>query len=481
MKAGRCVTVACGVLCLLVVAGARGRADDIEVDFARPGGEIRALHGVNLGPLCYRGTIDLSNYHRELAIPLTRLHDVVWLNAEAVDIHCVFPDFRNNPERADSYAFAATDDYLQAIVNVGSKIVYRLGESIEHTPHKYHVHPPADPDKWASVCLGIIRHYNEGWAAGAHHAIGYWEIWNEPDIGPAMWTGTEREYFNLYRTAASAIKARYPLLKVGGPAVGNVGHFEGDVFHPSSFATDFLGFCQQQAVPLDFFSWHRYTSRPWDLPRYARAVRALLDQYGFKDTESHLNEWNYLPDDDWRPMLSDGQGVPRQRWYEEMGGPDGAAFAACALMLLQDAPVTAANFYTGEIQGFGLFDFYGSPKRTFYAFKAFRALLDTPRRVEVRGAASSSTAALAGLSKDQSQAAVLLSAFRPAEPQFRISLRHWPWPGSTRYEALVVDESHSLSPLHRGKLETGDASLAFALKGSSVLLIKLNSEDSNPP
>ena len=42
--------------------------------------------------------------------------------------------------------------------------------------------PPRDPARWAAVCAGIVRHYNEGWAGGFRHDIRYWEIWNEPDL-----------------------------------------------------------------------------------------------------------------------------------------------------------------------------------------------------------------------------------------------------------------------------------------------------------
>ena len=43
-----------------------------------------------------------------------------------------------------------------------------------------------------------------------------WDLWNEPDNRPAMWTGTDEEYFRLYSTAAKAIcyelrKNRYVL------------------------------------------------------------------------------------------------------------------------------------------------------------------------------------------------------------------------------------------------------------------------------
>ena len=182
----------------LVFAVAVSAAAELTVDFSQTNGVIRPLHGVNLGPLCYRGMVDLSAYHRELGVPLTRLHDVVWVNYDAVDISSIFRDFRNDPALPDSYEFAATDDYITAVVKTGSSVLYRLGESIEHTPRKYRVHPPKDFGKWADICCGIIRHYNEGWADGFRYNIRYWEVWNEPENQPAMWTGTDDQYFELY-------------------------------------------------------------------------------------------------------------------------------------------------------------------------------------------------------------------------------------------------------------------------------------------
>ena len=81
------------------VIGRSEEAQPVTIDFAQSNGVIRPLHGVNLGPLCYRGVVDLSAYHRELGIPLTRLHDVVWVNGDAVDISTIFRDFRNDPSQ----------------------------------------------------------------------------------------------------------------------------------------------------------------------------------------------------------------------------------------------------------------------------------------------------------------------------------------------------------------------------------------------
>ena len=206
---------------IATLAGALQAGDvELAIDAASPGGSIRALQGVNSGPLHYGDLIDLSDRHREIGVTFTRLHDCHWPVADVVDIHILFPDFKADPARIESYDFRRTDDYIQSIVNVGSGIVFRLGESIEHTQRKYHVHPPADAEKWAAICVGVVRHYNQGWGNGFRHNIRYWEIWNEPENRPAMWTGTDEQYFRMYAAAAKAIKRASPGVCVGGPALG---------------------------------------------------------------------------------------------------------------------------------------------------------------------------------------------------------------------------------------------------------------------
>ena len=448
-------------------------AAGLTVDFARTNGLIRPLHGVNLGPLCYRGMVDLSAYHRELGIPLTRLHDVVWVNSDAVDISTLFREFRNDAARPDSYEFAATDDYLAAIVQTGSPILYRLGESIEHTPRKYRVHPPKDFAKWAEVCCAVIRHYNEGWADGFHDNIRYWEIWNEPENQPAMWTGTDDQYYQLYEVTAKAIKARWPELKVGGPSLGYTGEFKGDEFKPGDFLLRFLRHCRDRQVPLDFFSWHGYAGDPSNYARRARAIRQLLDAHGFPKTESHFNEWNYLPNEDWRPMMKEGQGLAREQWSAELGGPKGAAFAAWTLISLQDAPVDMANFYTAEVQMFGLFNLNGVPRKNFYAFRAFRALLDTPRRVQTPACEGGQIAVCAGLNAGNTQAAVLLSNFNTAGNGPDLVMRGMPWSGPTGFELYLVDAQRDFQPVRHGTVGA-DGRLALPeLTAPAVALLKL--------
>jgi len=336
---------------LLGSVSLRAEEARLSADFSVPTGAIRPLHGINKGPLAPGGIVNVINEQTELGVPFTRLHDCGWPNPYVVDHHVVFPNPDADPTLPESYDFRLTDEYIGAVLKTGAEPIYRLGESIEHTSVKRFAHPPADMEKWAAVCVGIIRHYNEGWANGFKHNIRYWEIWNEPENRPAMWSGTDDDYLRLYRTAATAIKKQFPDLQVGGPALGASGSFENGEFHPTDFAVNFLAMCRNDNVPLDFFSWHCYTADPAELSARALAVRRLLDSKGFTETESHLNEWNYLPGNDWGPIGQSGTPLARQHAYEAMSGAPGAAFVATTLLELQDAPVNVCNFFHGELGG----------------------------------------------------------------------------------------------------------------------------------
>lgn len=463
------------VIAWALVVGSAGALPGAEVivDCSARLGEIRPLHGVNNGPVNYGETVDLSQYYRQLAIPFVRLHDSEWPNPDVVDIHAVFPDLHGDPGAEKDYRFSRTDDYIRAIVDTGAGIVYRLGESIEHSKKKYNVAPPGDYEKWAAACIGIIRHYNEGWANGPRHGIRYWEIWNEPENRPSMWTGSDEDYYRLYGTAARAIKARFGDVMVGGPSVGAQGQLVEGHLQPSPFLRGFLEYCRDNSVPLDFFSWHTYTDDPYLFAQKARAIRVLLNEYGFARTESHLNEWNYLPENDWTPLSLAGQGLKRRRWFEKMGGAQGAAFVVCALIYLQDSPIDVANYYAGDTNPFGLFDRYGAPKKTFYAMKAFRMLLDTPVRVKASAGRPGESAVCAGMNKDNTELTILAGSFRAEDNELRLRIEHLPWRGETVREVLRLDSEHDLVSIRSEVLGSDEPDCTEPCEAPCVLVIKL--------
>jgi hypothetical protein len=110
----------------------------------------------------------------------------------------------------------------------------------------------------------------------------------------------------------------------------------------------------------------------------------MLDHYGFINTESHLNEWNYLPGNSWNGASRKAAPAEREKYFGAMSGNQGAAFILAALIELQDAPVDMCNFYHGDLGAFGLFNEFGVPQPNYHALEAFSRVARRPRAL-VRG------------------------------------------------------------------------------------------------
>ena len=222
----------------------------VSADFSAVIGTIKPMHSVNNGPASIRGNGN-DSYFRDAAIPFARNHDANFAPAygapHTVDILAIFPDFDADENDPASYDFHLTDEYNERIMNAGTKVFYRLGNKIEHESKRYGAIPPKDPHKWARICEHIIRHMNEGWADGHHYGIEYWEIWNEPDLHPQCWDGPEEQFFELFEIAARHLKACFPNLRIGGPAITGVGN--------KKFVIPFFDYItrdKDNPVPLDF-------------------------------------------------------------------------------------------------------------------------------------------------------------------------------------------------------------------------------------
>jgi hypothetical protein len=452
----------------------------VNIDMADSIGTIRPLHGGNLGPVSALKVLDFTDFFKECKIPLIRLHDAPWFNTYAVDISTIFRDFREDPSDPDNYDFRQTDDYIAAVLNSGAKIMYRLGESIEWTKRKYNVNPPKDFEKWAAICCGIIRHYNEGWANGFHYNIKYWEIWNEPDgkpkdsTAPSTWMGSPEQYYELYGTAARAIKKSFPDIKVGGPVVARPITYKNGKDVVAGFVTGFLDYCRKNSLPLDFFSWHRYDHNPWKLAQLPAMMRETLDQHGFTGTESILDEWNYTPPSTiWATYP---RGEERVKWYNQQTSAKGGAFLADVLMLLQDEPVDQTTFYTTTNGAYGLFSDLGEIHKYAYAFKAFAWLVNnTPVRLKTSHDKNDSLVICAGANKDRTEANILISNFTGSSKEMDIRLDHSFFDRPVKYELYAVDEKNSLTMIKSAQLKkSGTIRLTEKINGPAVLLLKLS-------
>jgi len=414
----------------------------IQIDCGQSAGPVRALHGVNLGPLSFNGSVNLSSWFQQIQFPTVRLHDCIYYYPGAVDIPCIFPFFHLDDADPRHYQFDRTDKYVRSVLDCHSRIVYRLGISIINVHAREGLHeddPPADPLKWARVAVNIIKHYNQGWANGYHYGIPYWEIWNEPDDGPGMWNGTWQQYVDFYITVAKYIKSQCPDIKIGGPS------FNGGMIDSQDIMHRFLPQVKENHCPLDFLSWHVYPERPSQQTNAARNVRRILDDYGFTLTESHLNEWNMAP---YRNVWCDNLLSPQslKTYTRQKKSPQNAALAAACLIAMQDAPIDMANFYDASTSLWGLFQECGYPAKPFFAFKAFKTLLDAaPNRLAVTGSdPDNALAVLAAVSEDKKTIQILLSNTQHPAPQpWRITLNRLPF-SPARICFYALDEFRDL-------------------------------------
>lgn len=418
----------------------------IEVNCVSHVGIIKSFQGVNNGPLSEDGNVDLSKYYQEAGFRYIRLHDFFTL-AGAVDIHRVFPNFDADPLVAENYNFTETDKNIQAIISIGAEIIYRLGYSWEDNP--VHNVPPKDNLKWATICIQIIKHYNDGWANGHNYDIEYWEIWNEPDI-TQFWTGTAEEYCQLYDITAKEIKSYNPNLKVGGPALAwNI-----------TFLDQFLKYCKTNNVPIDFISWHAYSKEPYDIYFRAEKVHECMKNNGFSSIESLLTEWNFQPGEN----------------YEiEFKSSKVAAFIASTMIYLQDNPPDIATFYRGDTWPWGgLFDKNGVPHKAYYVFMAFKMLIETPNRLLCTGSNSKGFAVIAGISPNNETVTILISNFGFEFNGYNLRISDLPFEeGRFRLELYAIDSEEDFDLIKSDVYDTAKLEIEQTMKRYAVHLVRL--------
>lgn len=351
---------------------------DVVVDASKELGRIKPMNAVNNGPKIARKDQSSGNdqYYKAARIPYARNHDGAFSSVygaeHAIDVSNIFPNFDADENDPKSYDFVLTDKCMKDLAQVGTKCFYRLGQKIEHNIKKYGILPPKDYAKWARICEHIIAHYNEGWANGFKLNIEYWEIWNEPDLddwcwqtNPRCWGGPKEEFFKFFEVAAKHLKARFPNLKIGGPALA----------WNEKWAEEFLKYQSAAKTPLDFFSWHCYTVNPRDASDRARRIDELKDAYGYGKAESILNEWNYV-----RGWSHDFI-YSCKRISDEKGG----AFTAAFMVEGQNSPADMLMYYDarpGTVFN-GLFDLYDNhPHQAYWALYAWSDLAECGTQVK---------------------------------------------------------------------------------------------------
>ncbi|MBQ4051590.1 MAG: hypothetical protein IJD13_08155 [Oscillospiraceae bacterium] len=424
--------------------------NNITVNFAKTLGPVKPMHSVNNGPA--GGGVRGGNTSRDLlraaGIPFSRNHDASFSNEHLVDVHRIFKNFDADENDPNSYRFESTDAYVKATIDAGMQVFYRLGASIEHG-QKYGTFPPKDNAKWARICEHIIMHYNEGWADGFEYGIKYWEIWNEPDCrnrdgSNPCWQGTDEQFVELFVTALGYLKKRFPDLKIGGPAF--CGPWD------DRYNNLLLGAVKEAGIPLDFFSYHGYRKDPNNFGEDIVHARELLDKWGFTETETILNEWNYIRGwfaDEWTYSLKMEKSLK------------GSSFIAGTMCVCQAGPLDHLMYYDARVCGMnGMFTAAFEPLKGYYPFPMFNELYKMGTSVEHT---SDSDNLLAVAATDGKNGGMMLTYFDDNDdaPAREVKVDFTGFgAGKKRVQYYLLDETHDAT-LMREEIFTADEFSAY--------------------
>lgn len=386
-------------------------SNTVSIDFDNVIDEIRPVHNVGRMPE-YKPDSEINGYFTGANMTSCRTHDI-----NCTDIHNIFPDFSADVSDENSYHFEESDKVIAAIVDTGMEPFFRLGISYSNAEKDHELLlPPTDYAKWAQICEHIILHYNEGWADGFNYGIEYWEIWNEPDGGKyeeiseteyitenVFWHGTPEQFYQLYDVAANYLKEKFPDLKIGG--YGSCGFYaltktnnvkSGAPAYNKYFVEFFQGFLdyiKEHKPPMDFFTWHSYSTTEVNT-RWIKYVNDNLEEAGYGDAEVICDEWNYNP--------TENDKINRRY----------GANQTSMLCMFQNEGLDSAFYYCGIATGAlhaGMFLKDGTPSSAYYGFLAFGQLYEMGNQVEIRNRLKKDMYAAAARSDDGETAALLIS------------------------------------------------------------------------
>ena len=155
--------------------------------------------------------------------------------------------------------------------------------------------PPASWIDWNNMVNTVVNRIVNTY--GISNA--YFEIWNEPDLG--SWSGTESEYFELFKNTYDAIKSVSINIPVGGPGTNHWG--KGLNYQPpygyltnqiadSSLIGQLIDSTYTWNRPLNFISWHNFNIVHQTNQNAIDYINQKYTSLGLTTPELMVSEWN---------------------------------------------------------------------------------------------------------------------------------------------------------------------------------------------
>ena len=394
------------------------------VDFNSVTGTFNSyLMGTNSSPITPTSANNLTAKFQEIGITGVRTHDIYG----SCDIHLIFPDFSADPLNPNSYDFNATDNVMQSIVNSNATPFFRLGETYDGTANLFD--PPNDFDKWATICLQIVKHYNAGWNNGFYYNIEKWEVWNEPDLSN-YWTGTPQQFYDLYQKTAIKIKNFDSNLKIGAAGFAYMNN--------TKFVDSFLDSISTNSIPIDFISYHSYNfGNPYYYAIQEQNVQTLLSNYGLSGIETYLTEWNNYEYNTETTLI-------------EYGRDDAlsAALTASSYYYLQNSSLKNAYRYRTDEYFFGLFRSDGAYSYSGLALRTIGNFIENNQWLETTGSDTLGSVCMAGKSITNDKFGLVIA--NPNKPSNSYSITIQNLTDDYNYQIVRIDNNNEFVVVANG-------------------------------
>ena len=252
----RSLFLGAGILCLCVSAPLQSEAqtqrETIEIDPGAPSHPLphfwERMFGSGRAILSLR-----ESYRRDLR----EVKQITGL--EYIRFHAIFHDeagiYDEDSGGGAVYNFSYSDQIYDGLVQNGVRPFVELSFMPQKLaarqivyPFWYRpiVSPPKDWSKWGDLISHFAQHLVDRYGID-EVSQWYFEVWNEPNLD--FWAGEPQEetYYQLYDTAARALKKVNPRLRVGGPATAQ-----------AAWVDRFIRHVAENEVPVDFVSTHVY-------------------------------------------------------------------------------------------------------------------------------------------------------------------------------------------------------------------------------
>ncbi|TWI95275.1 xylan 1,4-beta-xylosidase [Mucilaginibacter frigoritolerans] len=322
----------------------------------------------------------LKMAHEECGFQYIRFHGLL-----SDDMGVYFEDKAGHPIYNWQYIDDLFDFLLQIHMKPFVEVGFMPGALASGTQTifwwKGNVTPPKDYQKWDDLIKALVEHWTQRYGQ-KEIASWYFEVWNEPNLKGGFFTGTQQDYFKMYKETAIAIKSVSANYRVGGPATAG-----------NAWIPEMIDFCSQQKAPIDFISTHDYGVNQGFLDatgnagtvlsqnRYAvadnmRNSKRKIAQSAMPNLELHYTEWSasYTPSDPVHDSYHEAAYILNTVKHA------GSYVNSMSYWTFTDIFEEAGPRTTPFHGGFGLVNYEDIKKPAYYAFKYLNQLGNTELR-----------------------------------------------------------------------------------------------------